>query len=136
MKLSPFRCRDGDPKCLGGFMQGALLQVTKFDNIPKFWSQLCDCVSQSCLLFSSCANLLGIWHRVAQFGRVCGVFHPNSPRCAILADFHQRSINLTSTVFRAGCFVFYDLGFFSSLPALTCHVLRGCITWAGMPSVA
>src|SRR5437016_6348993 len=42
----------------------------------------------------------------------------------------------TSTVFRAGSFVFYDLGFFSSLPALTCHVLRGCITWAGMPSVA
>src|SRR6266550_1897472 len=38
----------------------------------------------------------------------------------------------TSTVFRAGCFVFYDLGFFSSLPALTCHVLTGCITWAGM----
>src|SRR2546423_11351650 len=30
----------------------------------------------------------------------------------------------TSTVFRVGSFVFYDLGFFSSLPALTCHDLR------------
>src|SRR5438309_7055964 len=45
-------------------------------------------------------------------------------------------IQSTSTVFRAGSFVFYDLGFFSSLPALTCHVLTGCIIWAGMPSVA
>src|SRR5437879_1443625 len=45
-------------------------------------------------------------------------------------------VNPTSTVFRAGSFVFYDLGFFSSLPALTCHVLMGCITSAGMRSVA
>src|SRR5258708_24555169 len=45
-------------------------------------------------------------------------------------------ISPPSTVFRAGSFAFYDLGFFSSLPALTCHVLTGCITWAGMPSVA
>src|SRR5438874_11403596 len=42
----------------------------------------------------------------------------------------------TSTVFRVGSFVFYDLGFFSSLPALTCHDLRSCITSAVMPSVA
>jgi hypothetical protein len=35
MKQSPFRCRDGDPERLGGFMQGALLQVIKFDNIPS-----------------------------------------------------------------------------------------------------
>src|SRR5260370_36859143 len=41
----------------------------------------------------------------------------------------------TSTVFRAGSFVFYDLGFFSSLPALTCQVLMGCITSAGMRRV-
>jgi hypothetical protein len=42
----------------------------------------------------------------------------------------------TSTVFRAGSFVFYDLGFFSSLRVLTCQDLMGCITLAGMRSVA
>src|SRR6266436_1308059 len=87
MKQSPFRCRDGDPECLGGFMQRALLQVIKFDDLPECWSQLCDCVSQGCLLLGSCANLLWIWHRVAQYDRVCGVFHLNFPRYAILADF-------------------------------------------------
>src|SRR5437879_12055173 len=44
--------------------------------------------------------------------------------------------NPTSTVFRAGSFVFYDLGFFSSLPALTCHFLTGCIILSALPSVA
>ena len=44
--------------------------------------------------------------------------------------------NPTSTLFRVGSFVFYDLEFFSSLPALTCHDLRGRITSAVMPSVA
>ena len=44
--------------------------------------------------------------------------------------------NLTSTVFGVGCFLFYDLGFFSSLRGLTCQALTGCITSAGMPSVA
>ncbi len=47
-----------------------------------------------------------------------------------------QQINLTSTVFRVGCFVFYDLGFFSSLRGLTRQALTGCITSAGMPSVA
>ena len=75
----PFRCRDGDPECFGGFNGGALLQVMKVDNIPKCWSQLRDCVSQGCLLLGSCANLLWIWHRVARFDRVCGVLHPNFP---------------------------------------------------------
>src|SRR5205085_2670540 len=42
----------------------------------------------------------------------------------------------TSTVFRVGAFVFYDLDFFSSLGALTSQALTGCITSAGMPSVA
>jgi hypothetical protein len=74
-------------------MPEALLQVIKVDNIPKCWSQLCDCVSQGCLLLGSCANLLWIGHRVARFDRFCGVFHPNFPRYAILADLHQRGIS-------------------------------------------
>jgi len=45
-------------------------------------------------------------------------------------------LNPTSALFRVGSFVFYDLEFFSSLPALTCHDLRGRITSAVMPSVA
>ena len=45
-------------------------------------------------------------------------------------------ISPTSTVFRVGSFVFYDLEFFSSLPALTCQDLSGRITSAVMPSVA
>src|SRR6267378_3760369 len=56
--------------------------------------------------------------------------HASLLRCA--SNRASMTVSLTSTVFRAGCFVFYDLGFFSSLPALTCHVLTGCITWAGM----
>ena len=44
--------------------------------------------------------------------------------------------SLTSTVFGVGHFVFYDLGFFSSLGVPTRQALTGCITSAGMPSVA
>src|SRR2546421_11753573 len=46
------------------------------------------------------------------------------------------TVSPTSTVFRVGSFVFYDLEFFSSLPALTCQDLSGRITSAVMPSVA
>ncbi|TLY63145.1 MAG: hypothetical protein E6K45_13145, partial [Gammaproteobacteria bacterium] len=71
-------------------------------------------------------------------GSIRLVAHCHDGRLSIIVEntFDPESRPPTSTVFRAGSFVFYDLGFFSSLPALTCHVLTGCIIWAGMPSVA
>jgi hypothetical protein len=56
-------------------MQGTLPQVMQFDNTLKSGSQLCDCVSQGCLLFGSCISRLWIWHRVAQADR--DAFHCN-----------------------------------------------------------
>src|SRR5437667_2913536 len=77
-------------------------------------------------------------HLLSQEGQPVALRHQSvkpDRQVAAVADAEAlKFISPTSTVFRAGSFVFYDLGFFSSLRGLTCQDLMGCITSAGMRS--
>ena len=57
MKQPRFSCWDRNPKHRGGLMQGAFQELIQFDSLPKCWSQLCDRISQGCLLLAFFAQI-------------------------------------------------------------------------------